>query len=95
MPYLSIVGLRIEIERALWRLMALRGIERSDNIGIGQALRQLRETGGVPAGTDAFLRALVTMNKAAHGLEVEPSETADTLRFGSEFLAQLRKLTDE
>ena len=95
MPYLSLVAVRVEIERALRRLMTFRGIEPSGVIGIGQAVQQLRESGKVPRSTDAFLRALATMNKAAHGLEIEPSATAEALRSGSEFLAELCQLTEE
>lgn len=95
MPYLSLVAMRVEIERALRRLMTFRGIEPSGVMGIGQALRQLKESGKAPRSTDAFLRALATMNEAAHGLEIEPSATAEALRSGSEFLAELRQLAEE
>jgi hypothetical protein len=94
MPYLSLVGLRFDIERALQRLMKLRGIEPPGVIGIGQALQQLRESGEVPASTDVFIRALTTMNQAAHGFGTEPAAMAEALRSGSEFLAQLQRLRD-
>jgi hypothetical protein len=75
--------------------MTFRGIEPSGIMGIGQALRRLKESGEVPRGTDAFLRTLATMNEAAHGLEIEPSASAEALRSGSEFLAELRQLAEE
>lgn len=94
MPYLSLVGLRFDIERALQRLMKLRGIESSYVIGISRALQQLKESGEVPYSTDAFVRAVATMNQAAHGFNIEPSAMAEALRSGSEFLAQLRQLPE-
>jgi YhcG PDDEXK nuclease domain len=94
MPYLSLVALRFDIERALQRLVKFRGIEPSGVIGIGQALQQLKESGEVPSSTDAFVRALTTMNHAVHGVEIGPSAMAEALRSGSEFLVQLRQLAE-
>ena len=94
MPYLSLVGLRFDIERALQRLTKLRGIDSPDVIGISRALQQLEESGEVPTSTDAFVRAVATMNQAAHGLDIDPSAMAEALRSGSEFLAQLRQLPE-
>lgn len=94
MPYLSLVALRFDIERALQRLMKFRGIEPSDVFGIGQALHQLKESGEVPSSTEAFVRALATMNQAVHGVEIAPSAMAEALRSGSEFLVQLRQLAE-
>ena len=95
LPYLSLVAVRIEIERALRLLMISRGLELRRGLGVGQALRELKESGGVPSGTDAFLQTLATMNKAAHGLEVEPGAATEALRVASEFLTELRRLTAE
>jgi YhcG PDDEXK nuclease domain len=79
MPYLPVVALRIDIERALRRFMALRGLEPSRAVGIRQALLELKESGEVPESAEAFLRANAVMNKAAHGLPLEPSETAEAV----------------
>lgn len=95
MPYLSVVALRIDIERALRRFMALRGLEPSRAVGIRQALLELKESGEVPASAEAFLRANTVMNKAAHGLPLEPSETAEALQSASRFLAELHRLMGE
>jgi hypothetical protein len=95
MPYLSLVAVRIEIERTLQRFMTFRRIEPSGVVGIGEAIRQLKESGEAPPGTDAFLRALAVMNQAVHGLEVEPSAMTDALKSSSEFLVQLRQLVEE
>jgi hypothetical protein len=92
MPYLSVVGLRFDIEKALYRLMKLRRIESPSAVGISQALQQPKESGEVPPSGDAFVRALATMNQAVHGLEIEPSAMAEALRSGSEFLALLPQL---
>lgn len=91
LPYLSLVAVRIEIERALRLLMISRGLEPTRGIGIGRALRELKESGAVPSGADAFLQALAWMNEAAHGFEVKPAAAAEALRVGTEFLAELRR----
>jgi predicted nuclease of restriction endonuclease-like (RecB) superfamily len=95
LPYLSLVAVRIEIERVLRLLMISRGLEPRRGLGIGRALRELEESGGVPSGTDAFLQTLATMNEAAHGFEVGPAAAAEALRVASEFLAELRRLAAE
>jgi hypothetical protein len=92
MPYLSLVAVRIEIERVLRLLMISRGLEPSWGLGISQALRELKESGGVPSGTDAFVQALARMNEAVHGYEVEPATAAEALRVGSEYLVELRRV---
>jgi hypothetical protein len=35
--------------------MISRGLELRRSLGVGRALRELKESGGVPSGTDAFL----------------------------------------
>ena len=95
LPYLSLVAVRIEIERALRVLMTSRGLEPGRGVGIGRALRELKESGEVPSGTEAFVRTLATMNEAVRGIEVEPAVAAEALRVASEFLAELRRLTAE
>ncbi len=95
LPYLSLVAVRIEIERVLRLLMISRGLEPRRGFGIGGALRELKESSGVPSGTDAFLQTLATMNEAVHGIEVEPAVAAEALRVASEFLAELRRLAAE
>jgi predicted nuclease of restriction endonuclease-like (RecB) superfamily len=92
LPSLSLVALRIEIERALWSLMALSGLEPRRDVGVIQALRELKESGGLRLGTERFVEALATMNKAAHGWNVEPTSATNALQVGAEFLAELRRL---
>jgi hypothetical protein len=70
LPYLPLVAVRIEIERALRLLMTSRGLEPGRGVGIGRALCELKESGEVPSGTEAFVRTLATMNEAVHGIEV-------------------------
>ena len=95
LPYLSLVAVRIEIERALRLLMTFRGLKPERDLGINRTLRELRESGEVPSGTDAFLQTLATMNEAVHGFEVEPAVAAEALRVASEFLGELRRLAAE
>ena len=95
LPYLSLVAVRIEIERVLRLLMISRGLEPRRDLGIGRALRELKESGGVPSGTDVFLQRMATMNEAVHGFEVEAAAAAEALQVASEFLAELRRLAAE
>jgi hypothetical protein len=83
LPYLSLVAVRIEIERALRLLMTSRGLEPERGLGISRALRELKESGGAPSGTDAFLRTSAPMNEAVHGFEVEPAVADEALRVAS------------
>ena len=89
------MAVRIEIERNLRLLMISRGLEPQRGLGVGRALRELKEWGGMPSGNDAFLKTLATMNEAIHGFEVEPGAAAEALRVASEFLAELRRFAAE
>ena len=53
-PTYRLVAVRIEIERALRLLMISRGLELQRSLGVGRALRELRDSGGVPSGTGAL-----------------------------------------
>jgi hypothetical protein len=75
--------------------MTLRGLEPRRNLGGLQALRELKESGGLPASTGEFVDALVTMNKAARGFDVEPAVAANARQVGAELLAELRRLAAE
>jgi hypothetical protein len=93
-PLMSVVELRIEIERALRSLLALQGcLEAGRTPGIRQALHELAHHGELPSGTEAFLEALNVMNQAAHGLDVDPAAAERSVRIGTTFLAELRRLT--
>ncbi|HXP97997.1 MAG TPA: PDDEXK nuclease domain-containing protein [Telmatospirillum sp.] len=88
-PALSVVKLRIEIERALRDFAANRGFPSDRSIGIGAALRDLKQRGIAPPSTDGLLEALRFMNEAAHGFDVDPAAAEQAVSIGTEFLAEL------
>jgi predicted nuclease of restriction endonuclease-like (RecB) superfamily len=94
-PYMSVVKLRIEIERAIRPLLASRGIESERPTGIARSLRELERHGVQISGTEAFLKVMQPMNAAAHGIEVDPNDARDAERIGAEFLAEIKRLSGE
>lgn len=92
-PLMSMVKLRIEIERAVRDLASERGLSFDRPVGIGNMLRDLRRQGPVPASTDQLLGALQVMNKASHGVDVESSAAKQAVAIGSAFLAELKALS--
>lgn len=91
-PLLSVVKLRIEIERGLRDFMADNGLAPVKPIGIGSMLHQLRERGLAPASTDRFLESLRVINEAAHGVDVDPDGAQRAVEIGTTLLAELREL---
>jgi hypothetical protein len=87
---MSVMKLRIEIERTLRDFVAARGIESKRPTGIGLVLRDLKQRGIAPPSTDRFLDALRVMNDAAHGFDVEPEAVEQVVSIGAEFLAELQ-----
>lgn len=88
-PAMSVVKLRIEIERALRGLTAARGFTPKRPTNINSVLRELKERGVAPPSTDRFLEALPIMNEAAHGLDVDSTAVAQAISVGTTFLAEL------
>ncbi len=64
-PMMSVVKLRIEIERALRDYAAANGFEQTRPTGIGNMLRDLQKRGLAPSSTERFLEALRVMNEAS------------------------------
>jgi predicted nuclease of restriction endonuclease-like (RecB) superfamily len=91
-PALSVVKLRIEIERALRGFAANHGFSSDRPLGIGEVLRDLKRRGAAPPSTDRLLEALRVMNEAAHGFDVDPAAAEQTVSIGTEFLAELSDL---
>ncbi|MGJ4859547.1 YhcG family protein [Labrys sp. La1] len=89
-PLMSVVKLRIEIERALRDLVASRGIAVSQPVGIMTMLQDLQRHGRTPAGTDQMLDALRVINEASHGADIDPVAATQVLDIGRAFLAELR-----
>jgi hypothetical protein len=91
-PAMSVVKLRIEIERTLRDFSAARGFPSNRPMGIGMVLRDLKQRGAAPPSTDRFLEALRVMNEAAHGFDVDPAAAKQAVSIGTEFLAELSGL---
>lgn len=92
-PLMSVVRLRIEIERALRDLAEKKGIVFDRPVGIMNMLRDLRKNGAMPASTDEMLRALRIMNEASHGVDVDPDAAKRAVEVGTVFLTELRAWT--
>ena len=94
-PYMAVIKLRIEIERAIRPLLASHGIESARPTGIAGALRELERHGVRISGTEAFLEVMRPMNAAVYGMEVNPNDAKDAERIGADFLAEIKKLSVE
>lgn len=88
-PLMSVVKLRIEIERALRDYAAANGFTPTRPTGIGPMLQDLQGRGLAPPSTSAFVEALRVMNEASHGVEVDPDAAEHAVSVGTAFLAEL------
>jgi len=88
-PALSVLKLRIEIERALRDFTAAHGLAFTRPKSISTVLRELKERGASPPSTDRFLQALRVMNEAAHGFDLDSKAVAEAVSVGTTFLAEL------
>jgi predicted nuclease of restriction endonuclease-like (RecB) superfamily len=91
-PLLSVVKIRIEIERELNDLAATHGLDPKFR-GIGILLRELTNMGLLPDSSNDLLRVINTMNQAAHGIDIDPSAAQEAIDVGTLFLADLRNHT--
>ncbi len=95
-PLMSVVKLRIEIERALRNLAAARGVVVNRPVGIMNMLRDLQRQGLAPASTEQMLGSLRAMNEASHGVDVDTDVAKRAVEVGTIFLAELRAIdTDD
>lgn len=88
-PLMSVVKLRIEIERALRDYAAARGFGPTRAIGIGPMLQDLQRRGLAPPSTGVFVEALRVMNEASHGVDVDSDAAEHAVSIGTAFLAEL------
>lgn len=88
-PLMSVVKLRIEIERALRDYAAAAGFAPPRPTGIGPMLQDLQRRGLAPPSARAFVEALRVMNEASHGVDVDPDAAARAVEVGTTFLADL------
>jgi YhcG PDDEXK nuclease domain len=86
---MSVVKLRIEIERALRDFTAAHGLVSKRPKSISAVLRELKERGVSPPSTDRFLEALPVMNETVHGVDVDSKAVAEAVSIGTAFLAEL------
>jgi predicted nuclease of restriction endonuclease-like (RecB) superfamily len=91
-PLMSVVKLRVEIERALREFAAAGGIAFDRPIGIMNMLRDLRRQGTMPASTEQMLGALRVMNEASHGVDVDADAAKRAVDVGTVFLAELKAM---
>lgn len=88
-PALSVIKLRIEIERALRDFTAAHGIASEGPMSISNVLNDLKQRSVAPPSTEQFLEALHIMNGAAHGLDVDSTAVEQAITIGTVFLAEL------
>lgn len=94
-PLMSVVKLRIEIERALRDLATARGITVNRPAGIVNMLRDLQRQGLAPASTEQMLGSLRVMNEASHGVDVDTDAAKQAVEIGTAFLAELKGMNTE
>jgi hypothetical protein len=88
-PAMSLVKLRIEIERALRSIVIQHDLPVDSPMSIAEVLEDLKKRHLAPSSTDRFIGALKVMNRAAHGVEHDAVAIADAVRIGNEFLAEI------
>lgn len=93
-PLMSVLKLRIDVERELRTLLHSRGSETM-RVSIGQMLRELQQHGTVPPSTREFETALRAMNEAAHGFDVDAASVEQAVQAGNRFLEELKQLGQE
>ncbi|NKK70066.1 DUF1016 family protein [Rhizobium leguminosarum bv. viciae] len=91
-PLMSVVKLRIEIERALREFAAETGIAFDRPVGIVHMLRDLQRQGPTPASTEQMLGALRVMNEASHGVDVDANTAKHAVDIGTVFLTELKAI---
>ncbi|MBB4276402.1 PDDEXK nuclease domain-containing protein [Rhizobium mongolense] len=90
-PLMSLVKLRIEVEREI-RLLMNDHTEVERPLAIGSMLTELQRLGLAPQSMDRFRAALDAMNHAVHGLDVADADASDATDIATTFLAELRTI---
>jgi predicted nuclease of restriction endonuclease-like (RecB) superfamily len=92
-PLMSLVQLRIEVEREIRSLLdSAATTERP--LALASMLVELRTLGMASSSTDRLQTALRAMNRAAHGIDVPHDEAAQATEAAGAFLRELRALRD-
>ena len=89
-PLMTVVKLRIEIERALREYARVGGFLPNRPTGIGVMLREFQRRGVAPPSTDRLLEALRVMNDAVHGVDVNQEAADRAVSIGTVFLTELK-----
>ncbi|MCK1344118.1 MULTISPECIES: PDDEXK nuclease domain-containing protein, partial [unclassified Bradyrhizobium] len=91
-PLMSVVKMRMEIERALRNFMRDHGFASNRPTGLGDMLRELHRRSLAPVSTPQLLDSLRVMNEAAHGMDVDSATAQRAVDAGTVFLAELRNM---
>ncbi|QHP66363.1 DUF1016 domain-containing protein [Bradyrhizobium sp. LCT2] len=91
-PLMSLVKMRMEIERALHDFMDDHGFAPTRPTGLSDMLRELHRRSLAPASTAQLLDSLRVMNEAAHGMDVDPTTAEQAVDVGTVFLNELQNL---
>ena len=89
---MSAVKLRIEIKRELRLLLQTRG-RSTGSLGINPMLQEVERDGIVLEGVGKFEVALLAMNQASHGLDVDPDAAEQAIEVGTRLLETLKRLS--
>jgi predicted nuclease of restriction endonuclease-like (RecB) superfamily len=87
-PLMSLVGLRVDVERRLRELALQYGIP-TERRGVGQLLHALQEVNALPASAASFQAALPSLHASAHGIEVSAATAAAATTACVQFLNDL------
>ena len=90
-PLMSLVKLRIEIER---ELRSIVGDSSEHPLTISASLAELQRRGQAPVSTRHFHQALRALNYAAHGHDVSEDDARHAAEAAAQFLAELREVRD-
>lgn len=88
---MSVVALRIEIERALRHLLERRGALMPEQPTINSMTQMLQEFKLLPNAQE-FALALRVINSAVHGHDVDAVAAQEAFNSGKKFLAEVQKL---
>ncbi|WP_461357525.1 PDDEXK nuclease domain-containing protein [Bradyrhizobium sp. USDA 4454] len=91
-PLMSLVKMRMEIERALHDFMDDHGFAPTRPTGLSNMLRELHRRSLASASTAQLLDSLRVMNEAAHGMDVDPATAKQAVDVGTIFLNELQNL---
>nr|WP_272937860.1 DUF1016 domain-containing protein [Xaviernesmea oryzae] len=92
-PLMTLVKLRMEVEREI-RLLVADQADAERPLALGPMLAELHRLGMLSPTADRFRSALQIMNRAAHGLDVAPTDASEATEIATAFLAELRAIRD-